>query len=189
MIKATYKDKDRVEDILAESFDDNQSVNYIVKRDKKRNQRIRKLMAYSFDICYLYGEVYLTEDKSGCALVLFPDKKKNSLKSILLDIKLIVSCIGISNIKKAMKRESKIKELQPKKLMYYLWFIGVDSNQQNVGIGSALIKEVIEAAHSNQRPVYLETSTLKNIPWYEKFGFKIYNQLDLGYQLFFMKKE
>ena len=36
MIKATYQDKDRVVDILAESFDDNQSVNYIVKQDKKR---------------------------------------------------------------------------------------------------------------------------------------------------------
>src|SRR6185312_1340531 len=78
MIKATYKDKDRVVDILAKSFDDNQSVNYIVKQDKKRNQRIRKLMVYSFDICYLYGEVFLADDKSGCALILFPDKKKNN---------------------------------------------------------------------------------------------------------------
>ena len=189
MIKATYQDKDRVVDILAESFNDNQSVNYIVKQDKKRNQRIRKLMAYSFDICYLYGEVYLTNDKSGCALILLPDKKKNNLKSILPDIKLIASCIGISNIKKAMVRESKIKKLQPKKLMYCLWFIGVEPDQQNRGIGSTLIKEVIEEAHSRQRPVYLETSTLKNIPWYEKFGFKIYNELNLGYPLFFMKIE
>lgn len=189
MIKATYQDKDRVIDILAESFDDNGSVNYIAKQDRKRKQRIRKLMAYSFDICYLFGEVFLTDNRSGCALILFPDKKKNNLKSIFLDIKLVVSCIGISNIKKAMVRESKIKELQPKKLMYYLWFIGVDQDQQNKGIGSALIKEVIEDAHSRQRPVYLETSTLKNIPWYEKFGFKIYNELNLGYTLFFMKKE
>ncbi|HUZ57815.1 MAG TPA: GNAT family N-acetyltransferase [Hanamia sp.] len=189
MIKATNQDKERVIDILAQSFDDNQSVNYIIKQDKKRNQRIRKLMAYSFDICYLYGEVFLTDDRSGCALILFPDQKKNNLKSILLDIKLIGSCIGTSNIKKAMKRESKIKKLQPKKLMYYLWFIGVEPDQQNSGIGSALMKEIIEEAHSRQWPIYLETSTLKNIPWYEKFGFKIYNELNLGYPLFFMMKE
>jgi ribosomal protein S18 acetylase RimI-like enzyme len=73
--------------------------------------------------------------------------------------------------------------------MYYLWFIGVDRNEQNKEIGSALIKEVIEDAHFKQKPVYLETSTLKNIPWYEKFGFQIYNELDLGYSLFFLKKE
>ena len=189
MIKATYQDKYKVVDILAASFDDNQSVNYIVKQDKKRTQRIRKLMAYSFDICYLYGEVFLADDKSACALILLPDKKKSNVKSILLDIKLIVSCIGISNIKKAMKRERKIKKSYPKELMYYLWFIGVEPDKQNMGIGSALIKKVIEEAHSKQRPVYLETSTLKNIPWYEKFGFKIYNELNLGYPLFFMKKE
>ncbi|HEV2832042.1 MAG TPA: GNAT family N-acetyltransferase, partial [Hanamia sp.] len=112
-------------------------------------------MAYSFDICYLYGEVFLTDNKNGCGLILFPDKKKNNLKSILLDIQLIVSCIGISNIEKAMKRESLIKRLQPKKLMYYLWFVGVDRNEQNKGIGSALIKEVIEDAHFKQKPVYL----------------------------------
>ena len=189
MIKGTNKERDRVIDILEEPFNDNQSVNYIVKQDKKRARRIRKLMAYSFDVCYLFGDVFLSEDKSGCALILLPDKKKNNLKSILLDIKLIVSCIGISNIKKAMKRESKIKKLQPRKSIYYLWFIGVYPDQQNKGIGSSLIKEVIEEAHSRQRPVYLETSTLKNIPWYEKFGFKIYNELNLGYPLFFMKKE
>lgn len=38
MIRATYKDRNRVVNILAESFDDNQSVNYIIKQDKKRNK-------------------------------------------------------------------------------------------------------------------------------------------------------
>lgn len=189
MIIADYKDKNLVVDILTDSFEDNKSVNYIVKQDNKRNQRMRKLMEYSFDVCYLFGDVFLSDDKKGCALILLPDKKKTSLKSILLDIKLIISCIGLSNIKKAMDREAKIKKLQPKELKYYLWFIGVDPKEQNKGIGSALLSEVIKEGLSKQRSIYLETSTSKNIPWYEKFGFKIYNELNLGYRLFFMKKE
>jgi len=189
MIKATNKDRDRVIDILAESFDNNKSVNYIIKQDKKRNQRIRKLMAYSFDVCYLYGEVYLTDDKKGCALILLPDKKRTNFKSFLLDVKLIITCTGLANLGKAMSRETKIKKLHPKELMYYLWFIGVDEKEQNKGIGTALLKEVINQGISMNRSVYLETSTMKNIPWYEKFGFKIYNKLDLGYRLYFMKKE
>ena len=189
MIKAMYKDRDRVVDILAASFDDNKSVNYIVKQDKKRKQRIRKLMAYSFDICYLYGEVFLTDDKEACALVLYPDKKKTTLKSILLDVQLIFSCIGIENIKKALDRESKIKQLQAKDLMYYLWFIGVDSECQNQGIGSELLKNIIKDSDCKKRSVYLETSTLKNLPWYKKFGFQIYNELDLSYKLFFLKRD
>jgi hypothetical protein len=189
MIRAEYNDRSRVVDILTTSFDDNKSVNYIIKQDNKRVNRIKKLIEYSFDMCYYFGDVFLTDDKKGCALILLPDKKKTNLKSILLDIKLIISCLGLSNIKKAMERETKINKLQPEGLKYYLWFIGVDPNEQNKGIGSALLNEVIKEGLSKQRPIYLETSTLKNIPWYEKFGFKIYNKLDLSYRLFFMKKE
>lgn len=189
MIRADYKDKEKIVNILTASFKDNKSVNYIIKQDKNRVKRIRKLMEYSFDVCYLFGEVFLTEDKKGCALIVLPDKKKTTLKAILLDIKLIVSCIGLSNIKKAMSRESKIKKLQAKEPMYYLWFIGVDPIAQNNGNGSALMDEIIKESNANNRSICLETSTLKNIPWYEKFGFKIYNELDLGYRLFFLKRE
>ena len=188
MIRAEYKDKELVVDILTESFNDNKSVNYIITQDKKRRQRIRKLMDYSFDVCHSFGNVFITDDKKGCALILFPDKKKTNLKSILLDVKLILTCTGLSNLGKAMSRESKIKKLHPKELMYYLWFIGVDSNEQHKGIGSALMQDLIKEGIKKKRSIFLETSTLKNIPWYEKFGFTIYNELDLGYRLFFMKK-
>jgi hypothetical protein len=35
----------------------------------------------------------------------------------------------------------------------------------------------------------LKGKLLHPIFWYKKFGFKIYNELDLGYKLFFLKKE
>lgn len=189
MIKASYHDKGLVIDILTKSFDTNQSVNYIVKQDKNREKRVKALMDYSFEVCYLFGEVFLSENKKACALILYPDKKKTTLKSILLDIKLILQCVGISNIKKALSRESKIKKLQPKEPMYYIWFIGVNPEYQNSGIGSSLLEEVIADSRQKKRPLYLETSTLKNIPWYKKFGFDIYNELDLSYKLFFLKKD
>lgn len=189
MKNANYYDKDLIVDILTKSFDTNQSVNYIVKQDKKRKRRISELMKYSFEVCYLFGDVFLSNDKKACALVLYPDKKKTTLKSILLDIKLILSCIGIENIKKALARESKIKQLQPKELMYYLWFIGVDTEHQNEGIGSILLDEILNDSKNKQRPIYLETSTLKNLPWYKKFGFQVYNELELNYKLFFLKRE
>lgn len=189
MIKASYSDKSFVLDILTKSFDTNKSVNYIVKQDKKRVQRVRALMDYSFEICYLFGEVFLSDNKRACALILYPDKKKTTLKSILLDIKLILSCVGLSNVKKALTRESKIKKIQPKEPMYYIWFIGVDPVYQNSGIGTELLNEVIEDSSRKKRPIYLETSTTKNLPWYKKFGFDIYNELDLSYKLFFLKRD
>ena len=189
MIKATYDDKELIIDILTDSFQTNQSVNYIVKQDSKRIQRVRALMDYSFEVCHDFGDVFLSDNKKACALVLYPDKKKTTLKSILLDVKLILSCVGIGNIKKALGRESKIKKLQPKELMYYIWFIGVDPAHQNSGIGTELLNQIITDSIQKKRPIYLETSTLKNIPWYKKFGFDVYNELELTYKLFFLKKE
>ena len=189
MISADYNDKNLVVDILTKSFEDNKSVNYFVKQDKKRNQRIKKLMEYSFEMCFLFGEVFLSEDKKGCALIMLLDKKKTTLKTIMLDVNLILSSIGLLNIKKTLDRESKIKEFQSDKLIYYLWYIGVDPKEQNKGIGAALMKGILQRSENKNRPIYLETSTLKNIPWYEKFGFKIYHEMDFGYPLFFMKKE
>lgn len=187
MKKATYTDKALIVDILTKSFETNQSVNYIVKQDQKRLKRIKSLMDYSFEVCYLFGDVFLSDNNKACALVLYPDKKKTTIKSIMLDIALILSCVGIENIKKALNREAMIKKIQPKEAMYYLWFIGVDPAYQGSGIGSTLLNELIQDSQKQKRNIYLETSTLKNLPWYKKFGFEIYNELSLSYQLYFLK--
>lgn len=187
-IKAVHTDKNLVVDILVHSFADNKSINYIVKQDSRREARLRKLMAYSFEICYRFGEVYLTEDKKACALILFPHKKR-SLSAILLDLDLAFSVIGLSNLKKVLSRESKIKQLYPKEPYCYLWFIGVNPADQHKGIGKALLKEILKKAEIQGLPVYLETSANRNVPWYEQFGFATYKKLDFGYELFCMRKD
>jgi ribosomal protein S18 acetylase RimI-like enzyme len=188
MIEATYADKNTVVDILAQSFEDNKSVNYIVKQDAQRKRRIQRLMAYSFEVCHAFGKVLLSEDKKACALVVFPDKRKTTLHSILWDIQLVVNCIGIAGVTRAMRREDRIKKLQPKEPLYYLWFIGVQPDEQNKGIGSVLLSELMEDAKATKRTFCLETSTKGNIPWYLKWGLEIYNQLDIGYRLYFFKR-
>lgn len=188
MRKAGHIDKELVVTILSNSFDDNKSVNYIIKQDGSRESRLRKLMAYSFDVCKMFGDVLLSDDKKACALIIYPDKKKTSLKSIWLDAKLAFSCIGISNLGKAMKREAAIKKQHPQKPFTYLWFIGVKPMEQNRGSGSQLLKDLLAQSHDDARIVCLETSTERNLPWYKKHGFEIYSELDFGYKLYCMKK-
>lgn len=189
MTKANYGDKNLVVNILSESFKDNKSVNFIAKEGPRKLDRIRYLMDYSFEVCHQFGEVYISDDRTAAALVLYPEQKKSNFSSVLLDLKLIFNCIGVSNIAKAIKRESSIKKIQPQMPMYYIWFVGVHPDSQGIGIGSQLMKELIKESESQQRPVYLETSTLSNIPWYSKFGFDIYNELELSYKLYFLKRE
>lgn len=186
MILASYANKQLIVDLLTRSFEDNKSVNYIIKQDLKKIARIRSLMAYSFEVCYRWGKVYLSNDYCACALLLLPGKKKGGLKSILLDITLMFSSISPGNIPKVLRRAAKIEKLQIKDPSYYIWFIAVEPDRQSQGVGSTLLLELIDQAQEMKLPVTLETSTLANLPWYKKFGFSIYNQLDIGYVLYFL---
>jgi ribosomal protein S18 acetylase RimI-like enzyme len=189
MRSAKRTDKLLITDLLSAAFNDNLSVNYIVPQDEKRKQRIRALMDYSFEVCYRFGKVWLSEDRKACALVLYPHQKKTTLTSIWLDIKLILKAVGFGGIKKTLDREAKIKAKQPKEPMAYLWFIGVSPLYQHQGTGGRLLKQVIADAEQQGLPVYLETSTERNLPWYEQHGFTEYDTLDLSYILHFLKYE
>jgi ribosomal protein S18 acetylase RimI-like enzyme len=185
MIKAQVNDKALVIAILSQAFDDNSSVNYIIRQNNK-NECICALMDYSFEVCMMFGEVWLSNDRKACALIIYPEHKRTSIKSIWLDVKLILFAVGLDGVFKALKREGLIKKKQPEMPMTYLWFIGVKPLYKQQGIGSKLLKELMADAQQKNRPVFLETSTLKNLPWYERFGFRIYDQLELSYTLYFL---
>ena len=189
MKQATIYDKPLIIQVLSAAFNDNQSVNYLIPKLPDKQKRIQALMAYSFEFCQLFGKVYVSNDDRACALVSFPDRTKTTLKSLLLELKLIFNSIGVGNIKKAIQREKAISKHYPEQHIYYLWFIGVSPEFQGQGIGEKLMHQILADADQMGRPVYLETSTLRNIPWYEKFGFEVYGELDFGYKLFLMKRD
>jgi hypothetical protein len=187
MLKAQYSDKSLVVDILAKSFDSNLSVNFVVKQDKKRTIRVKKLMEYCFEMSWHFGEVYISPDKKGVVLFTFPDKKKTTLKAILLNLFLLKNCISISNVRKIADREAKIKSYQPGHCMF-LWYIGVLPNYQGRGIGQALLKDVVELSIERKLPVYL-TTTCDNLPFYQKQHFNVYGELDFNYTLYLLQRE
>jgi len=178
-----------VVDILRTSFDDNQSINYIVRRGKNRRERIIHLMEYCFDICMDKGMIFLSDDEQGCVLILLPEKRMNVFKVMALETKLLFRSVGFVNALRVMKREKLLKTHHPKGTFYYLWFAGVYPESQGTGIGSQLLKEVLTNCDKKKRPVYLETSVSRNLPWYERFGFNIYHEIDLGYKLYQMMRD
>jgi len=187
--KATKKDKPKVVSILTKAFLENKSVNYLVKQGKNKEARIAAMMDYSFEVCMLSGEVYITEDAKACALIQYLDQKPGWIKSSWLDLKLIFQCVGLGNVIKALKREAKVKSYYPNEsTLIYLWFIGVDPVQQGKRIGSNLLSFVIKKGKQKNRAVYLETSTEHNLSWYAKNGFEIYQKIeDFGFPFYFFK--
>jgi ribosomal protein S18 acetylase RimI-like enzyme len=188
MIPARQQDKESILELLTNTFAENRSVLYLLKK-RGKNKRIRQLMAYAFDICFLFGKVYLSDDRTACALILFPDKKHFSLKSLLLDLRLIFTCIGLFHLRKALRREAVIRKMQaaPVTEVYYLWFIGVNPARQHQGIGGKLLDEIVQDSYRMNRKIYLETSTASNISWYIHHGLEQYAEFNFGYSLYFFK--
>lgn len=186
MVEANHRDRELIIEILTQSFQNNLSVNYLIPQDTKRMQRIRELMAYSFDLCMLFGKAVLSENRKACALVVFPDRKRTSLQNLLLSGRLILKAIGISNIVKALSREKQVAQNHPTTPIYHLWFLGVLPEFQGRGAGGKLLDELLADALTMNRSVYLETSTQRNIPWYERHGFTIYGKILLSYTLYLL---
>ncbi len=129
MQKATAIDKALIVEILTKAFDDNKSVNYIVKQDERRIERIRELSSYSFEMCLRFGEIFISEDRAACALILFSDKKQTTAGSVTRDLRLIIKAMGLSNLTRALKREKAINSIHPPGLLYHIWYIGVEPQQ------------------------------------------------------------
>lgn len=189
MRKATPSDKATIINILAPAFDANKSINYIVKQDDNRKERIRMLMDYSFNMCNKFGEIWISDDQKACALIMFNDLKRPSLSALLWDVKLSLFVVGLSRLKSILKREAMIKSNHPKEPIAYLLFFGVDTTVQGKGVGSSLLKEVIRECDRKGRAIYLETSMDRNLPFYKKSGFEIFETLQLSYTLYLLRRE
>lgn len=173
---------DKIKEILYRSFKRNKYINFLIGNDEKNEKRFSDLLDYSIDKAYLNGCVYYDEEKQSTALLINHSKSRSSVKSTLLDIKLIIKVIGLKNLRKVLKRESRLKALYPKTEFLHLWYIGVHPDQQGRDFGSRLLNK-IKADHPNM-DINIETSNLRNIPFYLKNSFNEIGELDLGeYQL------
>ncbi|WP_189667970.1 GNAT family N-acetyltransferase [Promicromonospora soli] len=61
------------------------------------------------------------------------------------------------------------------------WFLGtlvVHPDHQGTGVGSALLRDGLARADTNGQPVSLQTSTAKNVRFYERHGFEVTEMVD-----------
>jgi len=62
---------------------------------------------------------------------------------------------------------------------YYLAALGTDPVFQGQGIGSALMQPVLDRCDKERLPAYLESSKQANIPFYNKHGFEVIEELQI----------
>jgi GNAT superfamily N-acetyltransferase len=63
---------------------------------------------------------------------------------------------------------------------WYLAFLGADAAYQGKGLGSMLMKHALARCDREHLPAYLESSSPKNVPFYERHGFEAIGRVQAG---------
>jgi len=192
MIKAKNSDKKRIADILHSAFEpitQSNSINFIVKQDHKRSQRIYMLMQYLVDHCMDFGEVLISDNRNACILLKYPHTEKLTLKEAFWQIKLAFKCIGLANVPKVLKRQATLKKHHIKAPYIHPVIMGAYNEVNGLGIGVRLIKQLIdEYGQNNELPVIIETTTDENLRIYKRFGFELIKEIKTeDFPLYFLR--
>ena len=57
--------------------------------------------------------------------------------------------------------------------------LGTDPAHQGEGVGSALVRHVLDDRANSGEPAYLETQTEAIVPFYQRHGFEVIGELDV----------
>lgn len=74
----------------------------------------------------------------------------------------------------------KFEDYHPTEACWYLPLIAVDPAHQGKGIGSELMKAAMFKVDENNMPSYLESSNPRNVSLYERYGFEVMGQIQIG---------
>jgi GNAT superfamily N-acetyltransferase len=72
-----------------------------------------------------------------------------------------------------------IERRHPRGPHWYLAVLGTDPAHWGEGIGSALVRHILDDPAHGDEPAYLETETAANVPFYARHGFRVVGELDV----------
>ena len=80
----------------------------------------------------------------------------------------------------ALSTLGEVDKFHPTEPHWYLGFLGTDPDHQGKGLGSAVLRPVLEGCDRDGIPAYLESSKESNVPFYERHGFAVTDTIDLA---------
>lgn len=93
---------------------------------------------------------------------------------------LIERSVGDSAKPELFEVYAAMKHHHPKEPHWFLPLIGIDPCRQGQGLGAALMAHGLAICDRDGRPAYLDSTHPRNIPFYERFGFKLVGTIEIG---------
>jgi ribosomal protein S18 acetylase RimI-like enzyme len=179
---AVPSDATAIAHVLARAFEHDPVAAWFLPRQRDRLARLVR----GFESVYVrrlslpHGVVQTTGDHAGAALWIPPDKVHLSTLGELRLLPPLARVYG-RGLPRALKGMAAMDEVHPHEPHYYLPIIGVDPAAQGQGIGSALLRPVLERADREGMAAYLEATTPGSRALYARHGFEDVGILHLPY--------
>ncbi|MDX6644347.1 MAG: hypothetical protein QOK40_74 [Miltoncostaeaceae bacterium] len=169
--RATREDVPRVSETLAAAFCDDPIMAWCYP-DAARRQEI---LPRSFDIIVesnlLHGGILTTDDGVGAAVWVPPGVEDDQEAfGALID----ASAEYAPRLIQAFELMTAAHPEQPHQ---YLFLLATRPGWQSRGIGSALMRPVLEACDRDGLPAYLEATSERNVGLYQRHGFRVTGQI------------
>ncbi len=159
--------------VIARAFDDDPFVNWCVAQDKRRAGRVYDMMEMAYRISSVHNEVYTAEGIPGAAYWTPPGKSGVGLSQQMRLLPGMVRALTVRRIPRVSRAFAAIEKKHPHEPHWYLAVLGVEPDRQGQGVGTALMRPVLEMCDRDGTPAYLESSKEKNVPLYERNGFRV----------------
>jgi GNAT superfamily N-acetyltransferase len=174
--KATATDVPRVSEALGRAFWDDPVMRFLIPKSDASLQTLMKLETKS---ALKHATAYMTADGSAAALWKPPGKWRTSMAELLSMAPLTIGALrgrillGLSVLNAV---EKKHPDDPPH---WYLAVLGTEPDAQGKGHGSAVLEPVLRECDAKAEPAYLESSKERNIPFYERHGFAVTEEIHL----------
>lgn len=171
---AALAEQGRLARVLSHAFDQDPMINWLLRQDAGRARAFRRFFNVAIGAMAQPHElVFTTADLGGAALWFPPGKWRMSLWQQLRLLPALASSVGYRRVPGVMAGIDALEKQHPREPHYYLFLLGVEPALQGKGVGSALLGPVLARCDAEGMPAYLETANPRNLPLYERHGFRV----------------
>lgn len=177
---ATDADVPALADALADAFVDDPVMMWLFGTDEARTRRrLQRFFRVESRRHLRHPHVFTTSDTAGAACWDPPDCWRSRPRDYLPLVPLMTVALGL-RARQAMRGLGRIEAVHERfPSHFYLSLLGTRSARQGEGIGSALLQPVLEHCDTHAIGAYLESSKQANVPFYERHGFGVVEEITL----------
>jgi len=176
--KATSADRPAAAATLARAFFDDPVMRWLFPWKNRRLKILEAFFDSSLRIYLRHDEVELYGDDGAAALWAPPGKWKVGPLEIVRFMPQLVPVMRSSAIR-GLRVLTHVEKHHPKAPHEYLAVLGTDPVYQGKGIGSALLRSMLERCDRDGIPSYLESSSEDSKRLYLRHGYQVTRELPL----------